>query len=150
LQSTGNLLKNPGFDQWTSGWPTSWDKYSGTSSEERQGDANDCPESGATYAWSGGPTQCVGVSSRQAYTVGGYFAGGAPGTHLYIYWYTSTDCSGTDMFPTDNPLPFGHSGFAKASYAVESPQGARSARIAVESTAQISDQLFFGIGITDF
>jgi hypothetical protein len=154
LKSTGNLLTNPGFDSWTSGWPTGWGKHFGTASEERQADSEACPDSSSLYTWSGGPTQCVRVGSRQAYNAGGYFAGGSGGGGIYVSFFSNTNCAENGLLEMIN-LGFPTSataGFKKHLAPVESPMGAQSVLFELEGTAWVSDRLFFGLAtaLTDF
>jgi hypothetical protein len=154
LPNSNNLLKNPGLDNWSGAFPTNWTPIGGTSSNEKRSDSENCDASSSLYVWAGGPKQCVGVTARQLYRAGGYFAGAAPGGGLSIYFFSTTDCGenqdALDFVNLGLPAPTG--GFVKHSGTAEAPMGARSALVVYDGSDRTYDRLFFGVAanLTDY
>lgn len=71
LPSAGNLLKNPGFDEWVASWPRDWGRPGGSNGVEPDTDAAGCAGSSSVRWTSSGIGQCVPAIQVEEHAVGG-------------------------------------------------------------------------------
>lgn len=144
LPSSGNLLRNPGFNgslaNWTAGVYASYSTI----------DADGCPESGSVYingSSDSDPYQCISpVTPGRQYYVGLRSRGGIPGGMIRIYYFSGAGCTGTQMASTDDPFHFStppdNTTWVSYSGGFSPPAGAASARFAVWAWDQWLDQMY--------
>lgn len=141
--SSGNLLKNPGFDgslaNWTAGIYSSYSTI----------DSDGCPESGSVYingSSDSDPYQCIpDVKPGKQYYVGLRSRGGNPGGMIRIYYFTGAGCTGTQT-STDDPFHFptppDNTTWVSLSGGFTPPSDTASARFAVWAWDQWLDQMY--------
>jgi hypothetical protein len=143
LPSSGNLLKNPGFNGALTNWTT------GVYSSYSTVDSDGCPESGSVYisgSSDSDPYQCIStVTPGRQYYVGLRSRGGVPGGMIRIYYFTGAGCTGTQT-TTDDPFHFAtppdNTTWVSYSGGFVPPAGTASARFAVWAWDQWLDQMY--------
>lgn len=139
----GNLLKNPGFNGSLANWTT------GVYSSYSNIDADGCPESGSVYingSSDSDPYQCINsVTPGKTYYVGLRTRGGNPGGMIRIYYFTGSNCSGSQT-TTEDPFHFStppdNTTWTSYSGGFTPPAGTGSARFAVWAWDQWLDQMY--------
>jgi hypothetical protein len=142
LPSSGNLLANPGFDDWQVDAPRDWGWYGTTEGVASVPDSESCDGSrGARWA-TGGPAQCVNVTGSKSYFLGGKFKDGVSGNVVEVTYYPGADCGGDlSSFVKFDITP--QTSWKAQSWQLTTPATAKSALLGVLGETQSADQLFF-------
>ena len=132
--SSGNLLRNPGFDGSLNGWTV----YTATLAADSEG----CSGSNSVYVDNSetDPEQCVPLTAG-TYYFGGKFKGGVAGNFFRLRFFTGDNCTGTG----DNTLDLnlvGSTGWATLFMDVVAPSGTASVRVDFYGMQQYFDQLY--------
>jgi hypothetical protein len=144
LPSSGNMLANPGFDEWQPGeqWPLDWGWDFNTDGAMAVTDSENCAGSRASRWATGGPGQCVNVTSSQTYYFGGKFKDGVSGNFAEVTYYPLADCEGAlSTFERFDIAP--QSSWKVLSWQVTVPSSAKSALVGIRADTQSVDQVFF-------
>ncbi len=138
--SSGNLLRNPGFDGSLNEW-TAWTAILAADSEG-------CSGSNSVYVDNDedAPQQCVTLTGGTAptYYFGGQFKGGYTGNFFRLRFFTGANCTGT----SDNTLNLdlvGSPDWAPLSMYFVAPSGTASVRVGFYGMQQYFDQLYLNV-----
>lgn len=136
--SSGNLLKNPGFDGSLSGWTV----YTATLAADSEG----CSGSNSGYVDNdeADPEQCVPLTGGAAYYFGGKFKGGYAGNFFRLRFFTGANCAGTGDNTLDLDL-VGSTDWAPLWMDLVAPSGTTSVRVGFYGMQQYFDQLYLNV-----
>ena len=133
--SSGNLLKNPGFDGSLNGWTA----YSAILAADSEG----CSGSNSVYVDNdeAAPQQCVALTGAPPHYFGGRFKGGYAGNFFRLAFFTGANCTGTQLSTSDLRL-VGSTDWAPLWTDVVVPSGATSVFVGFYGLQQYLDQLY--------
>jgi hypothetical protein len=105
-------------------------------------DSENCEGSRASRWATGGPAQCVNVSSSKTYHIGAKFKDGVSGNVVQVTYYPAAGCDGPFSTYDEFEIP-AQSSWKALSWQITTPSTAKSASMGINSDTQSVDQVFF-------